>query len=101
MDVPGIASLGPDPLAPEFTSEVLGELLAGRRTQIKGVLRDQKIIARHRQRVLRRGPARREDVAVQARVKPDSRGRGRAARRDRRPRCVPPSSDRRDWPRRN
>jgi len=44
MDVPGIASLGPDPLAPEFTSEVLGELLAGRRTQIKGVLRDQKII---------------------------------------------------------
>ena len=45
MDVPGIASLGPDPLAPEFTTEVLGELLAGRRTQIKGVLRDQKIIA--------------------------------------------------------
>jgi len=45
MDVPGIASLGPDPLAPEFTAEVLGGLLAGRRTQIKGVLRDQKIIA--------------------------------------------------------
>jgi formamidopyrimidine-DNA glycosylase len=45
MDVPGIASLGPDPLAPEFTSEELGKLLAGRRTQIKGVLRDQKIIA--------------------------------------------------------
>jgi DNA-formamidopyrimidine glycosylase len=44
-DVPGIASLGPDPLAPEFTAEVLGKLLAGRRTQIKGVLRDQKIIA--------------------------------------------------------
>jgi DNA-formamidopyrimidine glycosylase len=44
-DVPGIASLGPDPLAPEFTAEVLGDLLAGRRTQIKGVLRDQKIIA--------------------------------------------------------
>jgi DNA-formamidopyrimidine glycosylase len=44
-DVPGIASLGPDPLAPEFTPEVLGSLLAGRRTQIKGVLRDQKIIA--------------------------------------------------------
>jgi formamidopyrimidine-DNA glycosylase len=43
--VPGIASLGPDPLAPEFTAEVLGSLLAGRRTQIKGVLRDQKIIA--------------------------------------------------------
>jgi formamidopyrimidine-DNA glycosylase len=45
MDVPGIASLGPDPLVPEFTTEVLGKLLAGRRTQIKGVLRDQKIIA--------------------------------------------------------
>jgi formamidopyrimidine-DNA glycosylase len=45
MDVPGIASLGPDPLAPEFTREELGKLLAGRRTQIKGVLRDQKIIA--------------------------------------------------------
>jgi DNA-formamidopyrimidine glycosylase len=44
-DVPGIASLGPDPLAPEFTAEVLGSLLAGRRTQIKGVLRDQRIIA--------------------------------------------------------
>jgi len=43
--VPGIASLGPDPLAPEFTADVLGGLLAGRRTQIKGVLRDQKIIA--------------------------------------------------------
>jgi DNA-formamidopyrimidine glycosylase len=44
-EVPGIASLGPDPLAPEFTAEVLGDLLAGRRTQIKGLLRDQKIIA--------------------------------------------------------
>lgn len=44
-DVPGIASLGPDPLAPSFTVEVLAGLLAGRRTQIKGVLRDQKIIA--------------------------------------------------------
>jgi formamidopyrimidine-DNA glycosylase len=45
MDVPGIATLGPDPLAPEFTPEVLGAILAGRRTQIKGVLRDQKLIA--------------------------------------------------------
>jgi formamidopyrimidine-DNA glycosylase len=44
-EVPGIASLGPDPLSREFTAEVLGDLLAGRRTQIKGVLRDQKIIA--------------------------------------------------------
>ncbi|HEY1671950.1 MAG TPA: DNA-formamidopyrimidine glycosylase family protein [Streptosporangiaceae bacterium] len=45
MDVPGVASLGPDPLDPAFTAESLGELLAGRRTQIKGVLRDQHIIA--------------------------------------------------------
>jgi len=45
MAVPGIASLGPDPLAPDFTVDVLAGLLAHRRTQIKGVLRDQKIIA--------------------------------------------------------
>jgi formamidopyrimidine-DNA glycosylase len=45
MEVPGVASLGPDPLAPAFTAQTLGELLAGRRTQIKGVLRDQHIIA--------------------------------------------------------
>lgn len=45
LDVPGVAGLGPDPLAPEFTREVFGELLSGRRTQIKGVLRDQRIIA--------------------------------------------------------
>jgi DNA-formamidopyrimidine glycosylase len=43
--VPGIASLGPDPLDPSFTPAVLGGILAGRRTQIKGVLRDQKMIA--------------------------------------------------------
>lgn len=45
QDVPGIARLGPDPLAPEFTPDVLAGLLAGRRTQIKGVLRDQSVIA--------------------------------------------------------
>jgi formamidopyrimidine-DNA glycosylase len=43
--VPGISSLGPDPLADSFTAATLAALLAGRRTQIKGVLRDQKIIA--------------------------------------------------------
>jgi formamidopyrimidine-DNA glycosylase len=43
--VPGIASLGPDPLDPGFTAETLGGILAGRRTQIKGVLRDQSVIA--------------------------------------------------------
>ena len=40
-----MAALGPDPLAGSFTVEALAALLAGRRTQIKGVLRDQKIIA--------------------------------------------------------
>jgi formamidopyrimidine-DNA glycosylase len=44
-DVPGIARLGPDPLAPEFTREVFAALLAGERRQIKGVLRDQSVIA--------------------------------------------------------
>ncbi len=40
-----MASLGPEPLDPAFTVEVLAGILAGRRTQIKGVLRDQKLIA--------------------------------------------------------
>ena len=44
-DVRGIASLGPDPLAEEFTEEVLAGILEGRRTQIKGLLRDQSVIA--------------------------------------------------------
>jgi DNA-formamidopyrimidine glycosylase len=43
--VPGIASLGPDPLEEGFTPAVLAGILAGRRTQIKGVLRDQSVIA--------------------------------------------------------
>ena len=45
-EVPGIASLGPDPLAAEFTPEVLAGILAtAGRAQLKGVLRDQRIIA--------------------------------------------------------
>jgi DNA-formamidopyrimidine glycosylase len=43
--VPGIASLGPDPLDPAFTPQTLAAILSGRRTQIKGVLRDQGMIA--------------------------------------------------------
>jgi formamidopyrimidine-DNA glycosylase len=43
--IPGVASLGPEPLDPSFTVDVLAGILAGRRTQIKGVLRDQKLIA--------------------------------------------------------
>ena len=44
-EVPGIARLGPDPLAVGFTVERFRELLDGRRTQIKGLLRDQEVIA--------------------------------------------------------
>ncbi|MEV8370022.1 DNA-formamidopyrimidine glycosylase family protein [Microbacterium sp. NPDC064584] len=45
QDVPGIARLGPDPLDPTFTRNTLAGLIEGRRTQIKGVLRDQSILA--------------------------------------------------------
>ncbi len=44
-EVPGIARLGPDPLDEGFDRDTLAQLLAGRRTQIKGVLRDQATIA--------------------------------------------------------
>ncbi|MBO0979221.1 Fpg/Nei family DNA glycosylase [Microbacterium sp. SD291] len=44
-DVPGIARLGPDPLDAAFTREAFAGLLEGRRTQIKGLLRDQGVIA--------------------------------------------------------
>lgn len=44
-DVPGVARLGPDPLDPTFTRDDFGRALAGRRTQIKGLLRDQSVFA--------------------------------------------------------
>lgn len=44
-EVSGIARLGPDPLSAGFDRATFASLLAGRRTQIKGVLRDQSIIA--------------------------------------------------------
>ncbi|WP_100343316.1 Fpg/Nei family DNA glycosylase [Compostimonas suwonensis] len=45
-EVPGIARLGPDPLDPGFTAQTLaGILQAAGRSQIKGVLRNQAIIA--------------------------------------------------------
>ena len=45
-DVPGIASLGPDPLTDDFTIDVLREILQREgRKQIKGVLRHQGTIA--------------------------------------------------------
>lgn len=44
-EVPGIARLGPDPLDPAFTLAALRALLAGERRQLKGVLRDQSVLA--------------------------------------------------------
>ena len=44
-EVPGLASLGPDPLGPEFTRDVFAGLLRDRRAQIKGLLRDQSVVA--------------------------------------------------------
>ena len=43
--VPAIAALGPDPLDPAFDVAALRALLAGRRAQVKGVLRDQSVLA--------------------------------------------------------
>ncbi|WP_030847059.1 Fpg/Nei family DNA glycosylase [Streptomyces griseus] len=45
MEVPGIARLGPDPLADAFDRDAFAALLAGERRQIKGALRDQSLIA--------------------------------------------------------
>ncbi len=45
-EIAGIARLGPDPLDPSFGSDALADLLrAAGRSQIKGVLRDQSVIA--------------------------------------------------------
>ncbi|WP_150308094.1 Fpg/Nei family DNA glycosylase [Planctomonas psychrotolerans] len=45
-EVPGIARLGPDPLSDDFTPERFEEILrAAGRSQIKGVLRNQSILA--------------------------------------------------------
>ncbi|MEV3987747.1 DNA-formamidopyrimidine glycosylase family protein [Streptomyces sp. NPDC049837] len=44
-DVPGVARLGPDPLADDFDRDAFAALLAGERRQVKGALRDQSLIA--------------------------------------------------------
>lgn len=43
--VPGVATLGPDPQDESFTVDTLKEIVTGKRTQIKGLLRDQQVIA--------------------------------------------------------
>jgi formamidopyrimidine-DNA glycosylase len=46
LEVPGIAKLGPEPLDPSFTEEAFAGILGGAgRAQIKGVLRNQSVIA--------------------------------------------------------
>ncbi|MGW8553275.1 Fpg/Nei family DNA glycosylase [Streptomyces tubercidicus] len=44
-EVPGVARLGPDPLSADFTQAAFRALLDGERRQIKGVLRDQSVLA--------------------------------------------------------
>jgi formamidopyrimidine-DNA glycosylase len=44
-EIPGVARLGPDPLADDFDEARFAALLAGERRQLKGALRDQSLIA--------------------------------------------------------
>ncbi len=45
-EVPGVARLGPDPLSEAFTVDALAEILrAAGRAQVKGVLRNQSVVA--------------------------------------------------------
>ncbi|MFG3226119.1 Fpg/Nei family DNA glycosylase [Kitasatospora sp. NPDC048194] len=44
-EVPGVARLGPDPLDPGFTLDAFGALMRGDRRRLKGVLRDQSVLA--------------------------------------------------------
>ena len=44
-EVPGIARLGPDPLDDSFDRAAFAQLLAGEHRQLKGALRDQRLIA--------------------------------------------------------
>ncbi|GGW46845.1 formamidopyrimidine-DNA glycosylase [Streptomyces lucensis JCM 4490] len=44
-EVPGIARLGPDPLADDFDEDRFAALLRDERRQLKGALRDQSLIA--------------------------------------------------------
>ena len=45
QEVPGIASLGPDPFTEAFDADMLAEILGGSSQQIKGLLRSQSVIA--------------------------------------------------------
>ncbi|MEU3984200.1 DNA-formamidopyrimidine glycosylase family protein [Streptomyces sp. NPDC026672] len=45
LEVPGVARLGPDPLAADFDADRLAALLKDERRRLKGALRDQSLIA--------------------------------------------------------
>jgi len=45
QEVPGVARLGPDPFDEAFTPAAFTAMLQGERRQIKGVLRDQSVLA--------------------------------------------------------
>lgn len=45
FQVPAVATLGPDPLDDSFDRDALAALLVGERRQLKGALRDQRLIA--------------------------------------------------------
>ena len=44
-DVPGIAALGPDPMTASFSQRDFAAIVSGHRMQVKGLLRDQSILA--------------------------------------------------------
>ena len=82
-EVEGIARLGPDPLADDFTIEVLRSILdEGRPRADQGGAAPPEQHRGHRQRLLRRAAARREDVPVQAVQQPRRRRAPDAVRRD-------------------
>jgi formamidopyrimidine-DNA glycosylase len=83
-EVPGIARLGPDPTAAGFTLDDFSAILAGRRTQIKGLLRDQSVFAgvgnAYSDEILHN--ARMSPYALAAKLKPDEVERLYRAMRD-------------------
>lgn len=83
-EVPGVARLGPDPTAPDFTLEDFAAILAGRRTQVKGLLRDQSVFAgvgnAYSDEILHN--ARMSPYALAANLKPDDVERLYRALRD-------------------
>jgi len=84
VEVPGIARLGPDPTAPDFTLDDFTGILKGRRTQIKGLLRDQSVFAgvgnAYSDEILHN--ARMSPYALAANLKPDDVERLYRALRD-------------------